>query len=366
MLRLLFFWVIAFGLGAVAFDGYAAYEQPSYERSRPKRIRRLLPITSKQQSLKKQDLGQFKPLPQVFSGRWSSPEAEEVALGRMFFFDRRFSRNHDISCNDCHPLDRYGMDNRGVSIGHVGQTGRRNAPSVYNAAGHGMQFWDGRAQDVEEQALMPMLDPGEMAMSEERVLQTVRSIPEYQKRLKALYPQDVNPVSLHNVGRVIGAFERGLTTPSRWDRFLEGERAALSSAERRGFVTFVSLGCPSCHASALVGGTHFERLGQFKPWPNQTDWGTGEGSGAPMFKVASLRNVEKTAPYFHDASADTLPAAVRKMAAYQLGLRLSEQQVKSVVTWLGSLTGSLPDYYIQPPKLPLASQSIPKPTRDGY
>lgn len=366
MLRFFLLCVLAFALGVVSMDGYAAYKQPSYKQERPTRGRRILPMSLARARSKASDVDQFKPLPEVFAGRWAHPEAEEITLGRMLFFDRRLSRNHDISCNDCHPLDRFGMDGRGVSIGHVGQTGRRNAPTVYNAAGHGMQFWDGRASDVEEQALMPLVDPGEMAMSEQRVMQTVRAIPDYVSRFEALYPQDTDPVSFDNVGRVIGAFERGLVTPGRWDRFLNGERTALTVAERRGLSTFVGLGCPTCHAGALVGGTHFEQLGQFKPWPNQQDKGAGQGSGSLMFKVASLRNVEKTAPYFHDASADTLEAAVRKMAAYQLGIDISEAQLASVVTWLKSLTGTLPHFYIEPPTLPPNTDALPQATRDGY
>jgi cytochrome c peroxidase len=309
----------------------------------------------------------FSPLPTVYAGRFSTPTPAEMDLGRQFFYDKRFSKNHDVSCNSCHPLLDYGMDNRGVSLGHVGQTGTRNAPSVYNAAGHGFQFWDGRAEDVEAQAPMPVMDPFEMAMSEERLLATLRSIPEYAAALKRLYPEDRDPVSIKNFGKVIGAFERGLVTPSRWDDFLAGAPGALTPKEKAGFMMFRHLDCVSCHEGRLIGGGHFEALGQVLPWPNQTDKGRNPpGSQTPMFKVASLRNVAKTAPYFHDASAEDLPQAVRLMAAHQLGLQVTDEQVDLVVTWLGTLTGDLPLHHIYQPDLPESTAATPKPTRDGH
>lgn len=312
----------------------------------------------------------FPPLPDVFERQKMRPLREEAALGKAFFFDKRFSRNHELSCNSCHPLDSFGMDGRGVSIGHVGQTGRRNAPTVYNAAGQAFQFWDGRARDVEEQAAFPLLDPFEMAMDPERVLQTLRSIPEYVAELKRVFPNESDPVTVQNFAYVIGAFERTLVTPSRWDRFVMGDTEALNEEEQRGFIVFNQLGCVSCHTGALVGGNQFAVLGQARPWPNQLDLGNGMFSGmtrpVPMFKVASLRNVTKTAPYFHDASSETLEDAVRRMAEHQLGVAVTNDQVNAVVTWLDSLTGELPAHVIAEPELPPSTDETPKPERDGY
>lgn len=361
--------MLAYGLllGAVVGDGYVAYNQPAYQRPRPERARRALPRSTPLQPLTANALQAFSALPPVFEGRFGPPTPAEVDLGRQFFYDKRFSKNQDISCNSCHPLLKYGMDNRGVSLGHVGQTGTRNAPSVYNAAGHGMQFWDGRASDVETQASMPVLDPFEMAMTEERLVATLRSIPEYSRKLKELYPEDADPVSVRNFGRVLGAFERGLVTPGRFDDFLLGNRSALSPKEVGGFALFVQLGCSECHSGRLVGGGHFETLGQTIPWPNQTDKGSNQPDAKhPMFKVASLRNVAQTAPYFHDASAAHLPDAVRLMAKHQLGISLSDGQVDSLVTWLETLTGDLPLHHIYEPDLPESTPLTPKPTRDGY
>ncbi len=315
-------------------------------------------------------LTSFSPLPEVFERAYVQPDRDAMALGRMFFFDKRFSRNHDTACSSCHPLAQYGMDGRGVSIGHLGQSGRRNAPTVYNAGGSGLQFWDGRAREVESQALMPLLDPFEMAMTRERVVQTMKSIPEYVDALHQVFPDEADPVTFQNFGIVVGAFERGLVTPSRWDRYLAGDELALSEVEKEGFGIFTQLGCPNCHAGQLIGGTHIEVLGAAWPWPNQTDLGQNQlqpGSiNLPMFKVASLRNVAMTAPYFHDASSDTLEDAVRRMGKHQLGLKLSKEHIDPVVAWLKSLTGALPLQYIEPPALPPSTVATPKPQRDGY
>lgn len=368
MLRIALICLLGFALGAVSMDGYAAYQQPRFQQPRPVRKHRLMIRQLESRRITDDDLRQFGQLPAQYLRQWRIPGADEVALGRMLYFDKRLSKNHDISCNSCHPLGQFGMDRQGISRGHLGQTGRRNAPTVYNAAGNGPLFWDGRARSVEQQAMMPLLNPFEMAMTEERVLQTIQSIPEYVERLRAIYPNEANPVSLQNVGEVIGAFERQLVTPGRWDDFLAGDRQALTAQEKRGFITFVDLGCPTCHAGPLVGGTHLEPLGQSRPWPNQSDLGANAQTdrAQPVFKVASLRNVAKTAPYFHDASADTLEAAVRKMAAFQLGTKLEQDQADDLVAWLKTLTGDLPRHTIWQPTLPPSTDQTPRPTRDGY
>jgi cytochrome c peroxidase len=158
------------------------------------------------------------------------------------------------------------------------------------------------------------------------------------------------------VGRAIGAFERKLVTPGRWDKFLMGDKNALTAAEKDGFKTFTDIGCMVCHTGALLGGSMFERLGAVEPWPNQNDRGrhdvTKADGDSMMFKVPTLRNIEKTAPYFHDASATTLEEAVRMMGKHQLGLELSASEIASIITWLKSLTGEIPHDYIAKPVLP--------------
>ena len=306
------------------------------------------------------------PLPtQIISTDNPITEAK-VSLGRMLYYDTRLSKNHDISCNSCHALDKYGVDGQAVSTGHRGQKGTRSAPSVYHAAGHFAQFWDGRAKDVEEQAKGPILNPIEMAMpSAEAVVKVLRSIPGYVKDFRKAFPDDDDPVTYDNLGKAIGAFERGLMTPSRFDRFLAGDNSALTGEQKRGLKTFVDVRCTNCHRGTYLGGRKFQELGMIKPWPNQNDLGlyevTKDEADKMVFKVQSLRNIAKTGPYFHDGSAKTLEEAVAMMAWHQLGRELSTDQVSSIVAFLHALTGEIPTDYIKEPQLPPSTDQTPKP-----
>jgi len=292
-------------------------------------------------------------LPQEMSSDANPITEAKVNLGRMLFYDPRLSKGRNVSCNSCHSLQDYGVDGEPVSSGHLGQVGNRNSPSVYHAAGHIAQFWDGRAADVEEQAKGPVLNPIEMAMtSEAEVVATLRSIPGY----RAAFPVSAEPVTFDNMARAIGAFERKLVTPSRWDHFLNGERSALKPEEMAGHHEFMHQGCAGCHNGPYIGGRMFQKLGAEKPWPAATDLGrievTKNDADRMVFKVPSLRNVEKTGPYFHDGKVTTLDDAVRMMGLYQLNTKLEDRQVKQIVAWLETLTGEIPSEYIRAPALP--------------
>lgn len=308
-------------------------------------------------AVEKGDLKPFAPLPESFDSRKNSGTEAKLKLGRMLYFDPRLSASGAVSCNTCHPLDRYGVDGEPVSTGHRGLKGNRNAPTVYNAAGHLAQFWDGRAPDVEEQAKGPILNPVEMAMpNEQAVVRVLKAIPEYGALFAEAFPGEKDPVTFDNVARAIGAFERKLRTPSRWDRYLEGQDAALSAAEKAGFQVFTRTGCASCHSGPLLGGNLYQKLGIVHPWPDDADMGvfmvSGKEADKMVFKVPSLRNVAETAPYFHNGKVATLPEAVRKMAFYQLGKVLTNDEVEAIILWLRTLTGELPSTYIRPPRLP--------------
>ncbi|WP_373046792.1 cytochrome-c peroxidase [Vulgatibacter sp.] len=308
----------------------------------------------------------FAPLPEVITTAETKLTEERISLGRMLYYETRLSKNHDLSCNSCHDLANFGVDGKKFSEGHKGQLGGRNSPTVYNAAGRHVQFWDGRAAHVEEQATGPIMNPVEMAMPDEkRVVATLRSIPTYVEAFQKAFPEEKDPISLQNVGVAIGAFERKLVTPSRWDRFLGGEKDAITDAEKAGFDKFVDGGCVTCHMGAYVGGTMFQKLGLVKPWPNQADQGrfevTKNEADKMMFSVPSLRNVAKTGPYFHDASAESLEQAISMMAEYQVGRQLPVEDVKSIATWLQTLTGSIPAEYIVKPELPASTDKTPKP-----
>jgi cytochrome c peroxidase len=285
----------------------------------------------------------------------------QVALGRRLFHETVLSANHDVSCNTCHSLNGYGADGRKVSFGDLGHAGNRNAPTVYNAAGQIAQFWDGRAPTVEAQAKGPILNSDEMAMPDSQaVLAHMRGSADYRAAFTAAFPNERDPITYENVGRAIGAFERGLVTPSRWDRYLAGDSTALSADEQRGLTTFVHVGCASCHNGPYVGGGTFMKLGRASPWPTSTDSGrykiTHDTADLFVFKVPSLRNAEKTAPYFHDGSVGSLDEAIRLMGRHQLGVELTNAQVHDIHAWLGALTGTLPAAYIAEPQQPQSSR----------
>jgi cytochrome c peroxidase len=259
------------------------------------------------------------------------------------------------------------VDGQPVSDGHKGQKGTRNAPTVYNAAGHFVQFWDGRASDVEEQAKGPVMNPVEMAMSSDKaVVAVLKSMPEYVEAFKKAFPSEKDPVTFENTARAIGAFERRLMTPSRWDKFLNGDQAALSNAEKAGFNKFMEAGCQACHAGTYLGGEVYQKLGLVKPYPDTSDSGrqavTKQESDRLVFKVPSLRNIDKTQPYFHTGKVATLEEAVKEMAEYQLGKQMKDDEIASIMTFLKTLTGEIPAEYIKPPQLPKSTVKTPKPS----
>src|SRR5579859_4442663 len=312
-------------------------------------------------------LQMFAPLPQVMTSPDNPVTDAKVTLGRILYYDPRLSANQKISCNTCHPLDAYGADSKSVSTGFKNQQGKRNAPTVYNAAGHFVQFWDGRAPTVEEQAKGPITNPVEMAMpSNAAAVQVIKSMPDYVALFHTAFPEVKDPVTYNNMALAIGAFERELVTPSRWDAFIQGDQTALTDAEKSGFNTFAAIGCQWCHYGPYVGGSVYQKLGVVKPWPVQTDQGryqvTKEETDKMVFKVPSLRNIKKTGPYFHDGSVATLDQAIRNMAVHQRGVTLNDAQVKSIETWMDSLTGQVPLSYIKPPELPRSTSQTPPPS----
>jgi len=281
-----------------------------------------------------------------------------IDLGRLLYYDPRLSRTKLISCNSCHLLDRYGATNTAVSTGVDGRRGKRNAPSTYHAAGQFVQFWDGRELTIEAQARGPIENPLEMGMAPGQAVAILTEIDGYRVAFAAAFPGEASPITVDHIGRAIGAFERGLITPSRWDRYIAGDTSALTPVEKEGAKVFANLGCLVCHTGPYIGGSMFEKVGTRAPWPTQGDRGRRDVTGNPaddmMFKVPSLRNVAETAPYFHDGSAATLEQAVRMMARHQLGIDLADDEVREVIAWLGSLTGEIPKDYIAKPVLPSA------------
>ena len=276
-------------------------------------------------------------------------DSRKVALGMQLFHDPRLSVDNSISCASCHSLSTGGVDNRKRSLGVRGQLGGVNAPTVFNAALNHMQFWDGRAATLQEQAGGPPLNPVEMASASwDQIVGKLKADRSFNEAFVKVYPDGL---SGPNITDAIAQFEQTLLTPSRFDAWLRGNTKALSSEEVRGYQLFKSTGCASCHVGANLGGQSFERMGRAADYfaargdaLTEADNGRANVTHDPRdrqwFKVPGLRNVALTAPYFHDGSVTDLREAVRKMAQYQLGTTLSKADVDALTAFLKSLTGT--------------------------
>ena len=284
-------------------------------------------------------------------------------LGKKLFFDPRLSKSGFISCNSCHNLSMGGSDNLPTSIGHKWQQGPINAPTVLNASMSVAQFWDGRAATLKDQAGGPIANPGEMGFTHELAVAVLESIPGYLVEFERVF--GTRRIDIEKVTTAIAAFEETLVTPNaRFDKWLEGDRSALSADELAGYRLFKSSGCPMCHTGPAAGGQSFQKMGLAAPYrtanPAEGRKGvTGRDADRFLFKVATLRNVELTYPYFHDGAAATLPEAVAIMRRVQLGDEFSAEENARVVAFLRSLTGEQPSFAI--PALPPSSDKTPRP-----
>jgi cytochrome c peroxidase len=314
------------------------------------------PEKSPDEALAERARGLFGVLPDEMPADHNPLTEAKIELGRNLYYDPRLSLAGDISCNTCHLLDNYGVDGLPTSKGHKGQLGDRNAPTVYNAALHMSQFWDGREPHVEAQAKGPPLNPVEMAMtSGDAVAAVFAAVPGYAPLFAAAFPGEDNPITYDNIGTAIGAFERRLVTKDPFDAFQNGDIKALSAEQKAGLNTFMDVGCTTCHMGPLLGGTSFQKLGMVHPFED-ADLGrmkaTGDEADKQFYKVPSLRNVAKTGPYFHNGKVATLDESIKLMGYHQLGRELTDEQVASIASFLGALTGDVPTAYIAKPELP--------------
>jgi len=299
----------------------------------------------------------FGTMPKVMASADNPLTDEKIDLGRKLYYDERLSVSGDISCNSCHLLDEFGADGNATSPGHAGEFGVRNSPTVYNAAIHITQFWDGREPNVEEQAKGPLLNPVEHGFATgEDVEEILRGISGYRPLFEVAFPGQDEPVTFDNAAKAIGAFERKLVTRGKWDRWLIGDGSALNVQEVRGLNTFTEVGCTTCHMGPALGGNMYQKMGLLEPYPTE-DEGRFEVTALEadkfMFKVPTLRNVAETAPYMHDGSIDTLDEVVAIMARYQLAKTLTPEQTADIVAFMTVLTGKLPTEYIAMPELPV-------------
>ena len=274
-------------------------------------------------------------------------DQRKVDLGRRLFHDPQLSHDNTIACASCHRLDKGGADGLPVPIGIGGKRGKINTLTVFNSGFNFRLFWDGRAATLEDQMDIPLQHPAEMATTWPKVIAKLNNDAAYRRDFAALYPHGIEQPAIKDA---IATYERSLTTPnSKFDRYLRGDIHAMSDEELEGYQLFKSLGCINCHQGMNVGGNLYQKLGVVNDYfaargnVSEVDYGryniTKIEADRYKFRVASLRNVALTAPYFHDASADTLEKAVLTMGRYQLGVSLSRDEIISIVKFLKTLTG---------------------------
>ncbi len=286
-----------------------------------------------------------------------------VELGKKLFFDPRLSKSGFISCNSCHNLSMGGTDNLKTSIGHNWQKGPINAPTVLNSSMNVAQFWDGRAKDLKEQAGGPIANPGEMAFTHELAIDVLESIPAYRAEFKKVFKAD--KINIDQVTQAIAAFEETLVTPNaRFDKWLKGDKKAITKQELEGYQIFKASGCTACHYGVAMGGTSFQKMGIVEPYKSTSPAEgraavTGKDADRFYFKVPTLRNVELTYPYFHDGEAATLTEAVDIMGRLQLGRKYTDDENAKIVAFLKTLTGDQPKFML--PILPPSTDSTPRP-----
>ena len=305
--------------------------------------------------------GQWKALPDKAPAPADNPTTDaKVELGKMLYFDTRFSSTGTVSCFSCHNVMEGGDDHRPTSIGVHGQAGGRNAPTVWNAAFHSVQFWDGRAASLEEQAKGPPVNPIEMGMANlDATVARLRAIPGYKPYFKKAFGRG-DVVTAENVAKAVAAYERTLITPnSPYDRYVKGNKKALNAQQRRGMKLFEQTGCTACHSGPVFSGPTLPMgTGFYQKFPTYTDneyvtkyklmedvgrmQVTNDKADKNMWRVPTLRNLIFTAPYMHNGSVKSLDEAVRIMAKTQLNKDLDKREVADIVAFLESLTGDFP------------------------
>jgi len=286
-----------------------------------------------------------------------NPQApEKIALGKMLYFDKRLSKDGTISCATCHDPEMAWTEHRATSKGIDGQIGPVNSPTVINAAYAKKQFWDGRAESLEEQALGPIENPIEMGHDLDVLVKELAEIREYKEGFEKVFGTEVTK---DGIAKAIASFERTiLSGNSPYDRFEAGDKDALTESQKRGMELFDGLSCSTCHPPPLFSnyGYYNAGVGMDKEQPDEGRKAvTKNDRDLGKFRVPSLREVANTGPYYHDGSVKTLEEAVAimagggkddpKVSAMLKGLRdeeVSEQDKKDLVEFLKALSGEFP------------------------
>ena len=302
----------------------------------------------------------FGTLPDVMASADNPVTPEKVALGRMLFYEKRISADGAVSCWRCHPLSLYAADGLAKSVGVGCRPAGRNAQTVFNAADQIAQHWVGNRKNVEDQAAQS-LSGGFGLPSEAAAVARLKGIPGYEPLFRKAFPNEPEPITAANFGLAVGAFERTLVSPAPFDAYLGGRGPGLDDAQQAGLKEFIATGCSGCHSGPYFGGRSFRKFGVIAPYWESTggsavDEGrftvTKDEADKYVFKVPVLRNVEMTSPYFHDGSVGRLADAVRIMGKVQLGMDLADARVRSIVAFLGALTGTMPKSAAEVPLLP--------------
>ncbi|WP_284203488.1 cytochrome-c peroxidase [Psychromonas marina] len=284
--------------------------------------------------------GPIQPIPRKLDidKRW-------LTLGKALFHSPLLSKDNTISCSSCHLIDFGGDDGFPVSTGIKNAEGVRNSPTVFNASFNFRQFWDGRASSLSEQIAGPVHNPTEMGSSWAEVVEKLNKDAYFSKTFQKLSPQGI---TTDNIIKAITIYEESLITPNApIDRYLLGDKSALSEQQKRGLTYFINYGCASCHQGKNIGGNIFQKLGRVNDIPEilTLDQGkfevTKRDQDRYIFKVPSLRNIADTGPYFHNGSIDNLPEAVRIMASSQLGRVLTDEEVRDIVALLGAFSSKV-------------------------
>jgi cytochrome c peroxidase len=313
----------------------------------------------------------FKPIPKTLPQlKGKSFTQEKILLGKMLYFEPRLSASALISCNTCHNVGMGGADFQETSVGHRWQKGPRNAPTVLNSVFNMAQFWDGRAEDLKQQAKGPVQASVEMNNTPEAAIKVLKSMPDYPALFKKAFPGQADPVTFDNMAEAIEAFEATLLTPqSPFDLYLEGKQDALTALQREGLKIYMEKGCVTCHGGINMGGEAYFPFGLVERPRSEIIAGdtgrykiTQSKSDEYVFKAPSLRNIELTPPYFHSGKIWSLKEAVQIMGSAQLGATLTDAEAERIVAFLKTTTGVQPK--IDYPILPAPTEQTPKPKLD--
>ncbi|MCF6254822.1 MAG: c-type cytochrome [Gammaproteobacteria bacterium] len=311
----------------------------------------------------------LQPLPEQPPIPADNPQSsQKIALGKRLFFDTRLlGADSKISCNSCHNLKEGGDDNRALSLGQDGKTSQRSAPSLWNIGFQTVLYWDGRAISLEAQTLDHLRDPVISRWPHIGALvDHLNQSASYQRAFRNAFPDDKNTfngISGVNIARAISSFERSLLARnSPFDRYIAGDKSALSASAQRGIQAFNDAGCLACHFGANFAGPApgpALKMGDgfYELFPNNLgsdyeqryglvkDLGRFEFTGNPdgrfMWRVPPLRGIALTAPYFHNGSVASLEEAIRVMGKVQFNKNLSAKDVRDISAFLHSLTGEL-------------------------